>query len=319
LTGSLSCEFSDPNNIPDVAVRSYNAAGVATGAAFFITGIPVGNTVTYTAAGVPLIGSFWSLCFDALSPPCELPTYIDATLLVPTVTSGIKSVERYNPLSFEAGFDALKEASTAWSVVGMSLLVTNMQSDLNNGGTCAGAVVPYGTPISLEPSACYETMNQLPYNTYNGPLKYGTFSSYLGEKLQDYFFNDLSSSVPVRHSGGPDLYTACSIPVSGATDDSLNMRVEVKINYEFIVPSRIYTSVVPSMNVNYFNAVIATIRSMQFEASPLVGENPEHFKRIKSIAMKVAKNPTVRRLASDALSLTKGAAKVALPMLLAAL
>jgi len=323
-SGDIIAQFTDPADRPNLYLASYDVNGQMLDRIAFGATV-AGDIVTYVNQDeVPDAGVYFALEFDFASAPYDgiFPTHVDFSNFSLTIESGIGQFLRINPLAAEAGYQTLLQVATQWSITSMSLLVTNMQSDLNNGGTIAAAVVPYGTHISLEPGICYSQVTQLPYNSYNGQLSKGSHCSYLGERIQDYYFRDVfeTDAFGLRAIGGPSCYSTGSIPVAGSTVDSCNVRVAININYEFIIPSRIYTSVVSNVNLDYFVVMLAALKKYGFTVgSPLVGENPDHLRRIKTIAKKIAADPHVREAARHGINALTGLTKAALPALLSIL
>jgi len=236
--GNIVATFSDPAERPNLFLATYDAEGALIDRIAFGTTV-AGDVVTYVnQEEVPDAGVYFALEMDFTVAPYdgEFPTHLDLSGFTMDVQTGIGQFIKINPLANEAGYQTLLEVATQWSITSMSLLVTNMQSDLNNGGTIAAAVVPFGTHMSLEPSICYSQLTQLPYNTYNGQLQKGSHCSYLGERIQDYYFKHVydTDEFGYRSIGGPSCYSTGSIPVAGSTTDSCNVRVAININYEFI-------------------------------------------------------------------------------------
>jgi hypothetical protein len=301
---------------PDLSIEIYDADEILTSSHLF-TKVIAAKVCTYTVPAVIGLGSFWTLAMNLpLSANYTQPIWVDMRNWRVNQQSDLLSDTRIPAVADEANYNNIIAASTHWSITSMALLITNTQADLKNGGIIGAAVLPSDKIISHSPKICYTDITNLPYNKYTGKLANGAHVSMIGEKVQDYFFKDKRELT----TGGPSLIMAGHLP-SDEVNDVASLKVVVRINYELILPSICFPSEICSRNGDFFNELMGAIRMLTLGrvTSPLVGENPDHIRRIKEIAIKLAKDPRLRQAAMTALKAGYNVTKVALPVLMAAL
>lgn len=83
---------------------------------------------------------------------------------------------------FDTEFSTQNIDFDRYRITAQDVLVTYMGSDLSNGGVVASARTPY----SWSPSSdVYDSITQLPYDSYDGPLKTGTHVHWLPATIDD--------------------------------------------------------------------------------------------------------------------------------------
>lgn len=205
-------------------------------------------------------------------------------------------------------YSVLKEENTGHRMSAASLLCGFRGSDMNNAGIIGVARVPEGTPIpSGGAKAVYDWISALPYDNYTGPVKNGGHTFWMPKTLTDIKFKKRSDRLEESNM----LVIAFVVPGSTAGQIT-QFSIVAKSTWEWIYASQSMPQFIAPPGWNYLEALYAVLG--QYNPS---GENPDHMRKIKTIAQKIASNPAVRELASRALQLSVQAAKKALPALIA--
>jgi len=142
------------------------------------------------------------------------------------------------------GSRQLSTTAEQYFVLGQSLLVTYRGSTLDNGGLIATARVPSSTnsigsksdasaDLAAGGSQYYNWISSLQNNRYDGPLKTGAYSFYLGDDESDYFYKDTEDQAT-------DLpYLIAAFSTSTATAEN-NVRIKVITHIQFKSNSNLY-------------------------------------------------------------------------------
>ena len=126
-----------------------------------------------------------------------------------------------------------------------SLLVTYRGSTLDNGGLIATARLPASTnsigaksdasaDLSAGGSQYYNWLSSLQNNRYDGPLKTGGYTFYLGDDESDYFYRDTED----QRSDLPYLMAAFSSSTAAAEN---NVRIKVVTHIQYKSNSNVYS------------------------------------------------------------------------------
>lgn len=273
------------------------------------------TSTTFTFASVPDPGAFFSF---QLIPNIDNPHSIvklDASATFSVTTAHVDTIEADPALQLD--YEPILKAQRKWSHVGTCLVISNRQSTLADGGNCCVAAISRDYPISLYPTAMYDQVTQLHHTQYyTGRIANGVHASYLPEDMSQWFFK----SPDLNTTGGPTIYASFVAPNLQSSDDILSLNVSVQMHYEFIIPSQAFEPVLSMNNTDFLMAALGSIRRAELaEESRVIGENPDHLKRIASIARKVAQDEGVQQAAKSVWKVVKGAGKAALPLLATAL
>lgn len=215
----------------------------------------------------------------------------------------------YPPTSEDAIYDTLVESSSKYRLDAMSLLLQFRGADMSNAGSVAIALVPEGTNLPLnDPAACYEAIAKLPYDKYTGPLKLGAHCFWRPATIRELLFAD--NRVHDPRSVSNFIVVAWRSPATTAGQPP-EVIIKVDSVWEWIYDSQSLPQFRAPFGWSYLEALYASI-SMYNPA----GENPGHMKKIKDIAKKVASNPVVKKLATDAVNLGMQEAKKLLPAIM---
>lgn len=256
-----------------------------------ITAIEVGNTVSY--GGFDLITISPHTSFRMWLRPRTAPVkFTTITFPLQIVSQQVLlTTKKYYPIPKTSDWIGLLSSSTRWCLTAASLTLTNTASSLVNGGNCAIALLPSGVQYPKYPTAAFDFISGLPYNKYTGPAQTGCHCSYLADDLSQYFFQPMSN----QSIDGPKLVASFKTN-SGNVSTDVSLQVKINMVYEFITADVTRPHVVSPGHAAYFEAMIGGILRVT-DKSSLAGENPDHFAKIKEIAKKVAKDPTVRAAA----------------------
>lgn len=153
--------------------------------------------------------------------------------------------------------DAIQKDSDKFIVMAQSLLVTSQMSSNNNSGQCSTARLPGGSKL-MEKSAVqvspYEWLASLPYNSYNGPVKNGSYTFYLPDDERGYQYQQLGA-VPIK--GLPYLVAAYFAP-----DDAHSIRIQVDTIVQFTTNASLY-QLGPSPQLSDLNRVHYLLSALQ--------------------------------------------------------
>lgn len=218
----------------------------------------------------------------------------------------------YPPISEDSVYNTLTAQCTKYRMDAMSLLLQFRGADQTNAGSVAIALVPEGTNLPLnDPAACYTAISKLPYDRYTGPLKFGAHCFWRPATIRELLFTD-------NRVRDPQLASNFIVVawLSPATTAGQPPEVILKVDsiWEWVFDSQSLPQFRAPFGWSYLEALYASI-SMYNPAS----ENPNHIKKVKEIAKKVASNPVVRKLATDAVNMGLSEAKKLLPLLMGGL
>lgn len=159
--------------------------------------------------------------------------------------------------------NSLKDADTItrdadkFIVMSQSLLVTSQMSSNNNSGQCSTARLPGGSKL-MEKSAVsnspYEWIASLPYNSYNGPVKNGSYTFYLPDDERGFQYQQIGS---VPYKGLPYLVAAYYAP-----DDAHSIRIQVDTIVQFTTNASLY-QLGPSPQLSDLNRVHYLLSALQ--------------------------------------------------------
>ena len=140
--------------------------------------------------------------------------------------------------------DTLLNNAEKYFVLGQSLLCTADMSTINDGGVIATARLPGGSVVgeksgSIESDSWYEWVSSLPYNSYDGPVKRGSYSYYLPEDERGFFYRDVEEFFNL------DLPYLVSEFTAADTTESTIVRIKVCTIVQFTTNASLY-SLAPS-------------------------------------------------------------------------
>lgn len=138
----------------------------------------------------------------------------------------------------------ISDSASQAFVLGQSMLLTAEMSDINNGGQLAIARVPAGSPIgmdstqnlgSINTNNWYEWLASLSNNNYDGAVKDGGYSWYLGEDETAYFYrpmdNYFSKELP---------YLASEFTVIPSLAEAAVVRIKISTIVQFTTTASLY-------------------------------------------------------------------------------
>lgn len=172
-------------------------------------------------------------------------------------------------------------------VLGQSVLCTYQGSTLEDGGLASICRLPSNTIIgeksdvgavsNLQSNPYYDFLASIANNRYDGPLKDGLYSFYLGEDESNYFYR------PVEDAPYPDVpYIAAAYSTTGATFQNL-YRIKIITHVQFLSNNNIYSQA-PSPYMRDLK-LLHNVLSMV----PASYCNPLHKKQIADYLKKVGK------------------------------
>lgn len=138
----------------------------------------------------------------------------------------------------------IAESASQAFVLSQSLLLTAEMSDINNGGMLAIARVPAASPIgmdstqnlsSINTNNWYEWLASLANNNYDGPVKDGAYSWFLGEDETAYFYR------PIDNYFTKELpYLAAEFTVLPSLAESAVVRIKISTIVQFTTTASLY-------------------------------------------------------------------------------
>jgi hypothetical protein len=299
LTGTITC-------VQDVATEKFAVMLVSFDSKLQVIGTTLSAAYTvspYTVpATVPPPSSYFGIFLVAELDTNHLFTQYDSSTMALTVNTADQSSTFYSPVAADElnHYLATLDSCTSWSFVGCAVTVTNLAAGILSGGNVSTALVPYGSlqTIPTTPTTLYEWIQQRPYDNFDGPVANGSHASWLGEKVQDYYLRPMQDYNEAPH------IVACVNAPDQAPVVTLNVRVKIVAVYEFVCYTQLVHNEICPQNVEFFNKMLGVIRLHSLSSDEtLVGDNPDHMKRIKSLAKKVASNPAVRNVAKQAINM----------------
>ena len=213
------------------------------------TSVPEGYGCDFTIGdNVSLVGvSYMSIELIGTALPYRGPVY--TFMSKSSLTGATARVILPNHAQHVGVYD-IKDASTIAEsasqafVLAQSLLLTAEMSDINNGGMLAIARVPAGSPIgmdstqnlgSINTNNWYEWLASLANNNYDGPVKEGGYSWYLGEDETAYFYR------PIDNYFSKELpYLAAEFTVIPSLADAATVRIKISTIVQFTTTASIY-------------------------------------------------------------------------------
>lgn len=141
------------------------------------------------------------------------------------------------------GATTISSSSEEYFVTAQSLLVTSMASAINDGGVIATARVPGDTALGekTDPgaeaaaggSSVYGWLASLQNNRFDGRLKNGCYSWYLGDSEEDYFYRPVQEFLD-------DLPYMVAAFSSTVDDPSNTVRIKIVTHVQFKSNSNVY-------------------------------------------------------------------------------
>lgn len=228
--------------------RWYDASGAQTHTV--TTSVPANGLVSQTLNPVPATNVNAYMSFDV--------TFVSGGGYFGTVTAQLREIGP-NPtfavtlpdvanhcLVYDLnGAQVISQSAEMYFVSAQSLLCTFTGSDLNNGGLIATARVPADTvlgsksdqvPASITANPFYNWVASLSNNRYDGAIKDGSYSFYLGQDESDYFYK------PVEDSFTQDTpYLISCFNSTDSTQANL-LRIKVITHVQFTSNNNIYSA-----------------------------------------------------------------------------
>lgn len=311
----LSGDTAYTSNLQTVInITQYDTNFVRIGNVTSLAGVLAAGDLTFDMSAVVLNCSYVEFSITSNNNQPAVTSIITTGVSLNTSTINYSTIT-YAPMSNLNNWNGLVDVSTRWNLVAASLVVKNTASALANGGTVAIALLPTGVKHPSDARQLFNFISTLPYNKYNGPAKTGAHVSYIGDDISQYFFK----SIEEPNYPTPKL-VAAFLPATydGSQASSL---IEINMVYEFVTADQSRKSIVSPGHTQLFETMIGSmIRSCMIgDDLSLAGCNPDHIKRIKNIAKKIAKDPNVREIAKSVLSSAGKAAIKYSPLLLSAL
>lgn len=232
--------------------------------------------------------------------------------VVTSLTVG-QAIYQGDPLRAEQ-LDDLFRTSALWAPVACSTIVNCVQVLKERGGEFLSAYLPSNVGLSVpnDPASAWSQLVGYgrSYPVATNSFQHGAHATWVGARIQDYEFRRPFTDPKWLGLQKTALPSTVILAQRAKSDTASSIRYYIEFRVAFAVQtlnpviSMTMTPSCPSFCVLFLSIVAAH--------SLLVGENPDHMKRLIELAKKVATDPRVVALAKTGLS-------KAIPMLLSAL
>lgn len=132
--------------------------------------------------------------------------------------------------------DTITTNTTTYIPLAQSLLGTFEGSSLNNAGVIASARLPTGQAPGLtygdSPQSWYQWLADIPKNSFNGPVKKGTYSWYLGCDEASYFYRPVETQLYDQMD-----YIMAEATTNDTTNTTLRWQISSIFQYMTINPA----------------------------------------------------------------------------------
>jgi hypothetical protein len=209
----------------------------------------------------------------------------------------------YGKTSGEAAqLDALFSEANLWSPVALSALFNVDQLLKDAGGRFQVALLPSFIQQKL-PTALEDTWNAVAglsrsYPVAEAPYTNGSHGSWVGMRIQDYEWRKPFERTKVRN------YDANSLPILHFISRQVSNTTSFKYYLSFHCCLEVQT-VDPRIDMTWGaspSSLVPQLMSLFAKhGEELVGHNPDHFQRIKSLAKKAWADPTIRNILMTAI------------------
>lgn len=271
------------------------------GTRHFVLGLKVTN------ASAPYLINDLSFRFNALPA-----TATAGSKVVTSLTLG-KAIYQGDPTRAEQ-LDELFRTSALWAPVACSTIVNCVQVLKERGGEFLSAYLPSNVGLSVpnDPASAWSQLVGYgrSYPVATNSFQHGAHATWVGARIQDYEFRRPFTDPKWLGLQKTALPMTVILAQRAKSDTSSSIRYYIEFRVAFAVQtlnpviSMTLSPSCPSFCVLFLSIVAAH--------SLLVGENPDHMKRLIELAKKVATDPRVVALAKT------GLAK-AIPLLMSAL
>lgn len=215
----------------------------------------------------------------AYDPDHALPIIVRAN---PTVISTVPEKE------FSLYQSALDRAG-GYSITGLAGTLTCNSPEQFSGGLTYSALVPFSQSVPSFFDEAYNVVTQQQFYKYQGRAVEGAHGYWFPDSLDQL---EVHQKLYVYRTHR--LIMGINFTASGAASPSLEatftQRIELQHNLVTL------PSVVPPLHPYFIPSYFGALRE---EQALIFGCNPTHFQRLKKAAVKIAKNPAVKRAAKE--------------------
>lgn len=211
-------------------------------------------------------------------------------------------------------YSAILSSAQGISITGASVRCTCTTNYSWKGGQIAVASLPQGAVTELPsiPQNRFNYLTSLTTQQYSGSLLNGAHALYFPNQVSQLFFTDPG----VNRVFGPTLHVV-AIPqdMTGTYPNSSNtFYIRFTFDIEVLTTSPALSKYISPPVGPHWDAFT---RFMQENQNSLVGENPSHLSRMKSLVNKAAKDPVIRSSISSLIAAGGQTLMKVLPLLLA--
>lgn len=232
-----------------VQVTWYDIAGAQTHTA--ILAVPGGGDLEFTLNPVAATNiNFWLSARIVLLQDGfydgQVTVYVREDGVAPFMTLNLPDVANHFISNNLNGSNAIIDTADKAFVSAQSLLLTYIGSDLQNGGSLAIARVPADTVLGSkndivttnlpQSNPYYDWIASLSSNRYDGSIKEGGYTFYLGEDERDYFYTPAGLSYGISHP-----YIAAAFNTTDIGSQSGLIRIKVITHVQFTTSNNIYS------------------------------------------------------------------------------
>jgi len=233
----------------EVQVTWYDITGAQTHTA--ILAVPGGGNLEFTLNPVAAtnINSWLSIRVVLLQDGFydgQVTAFLREGGVAPFMSLNLPNVANHFISNNLNGSNAIIDTADKGFVSAQSLLLTYIGSDLQNGGSLAIARVPANTVLGSktdilssnipQSNPYYDWIASLSSNRYDGGIKDGGYTFYLGEDERDYFYRPVALNYGVSHP-----YIAAAFNSTDVGIQSGLIRIKVITHVQFTTSNNIYS------------------------------------------------------------------------------
>jgi hypothetical protein len=177
------------------------------------------------------------------------------------------------------------------AVTGFSAKLFNSVAGNYKSGEIVIRTIPghAGHTLPHDPVDLFKYLQSCPGDGHAGPLGKGAHWSFTPEKIQDWFFvPPVLSPEDAKLEQRPFVAMAWYAPSSSGTIGSvLGLSATVRMNYELLTTDLSVTQLAPSCDMYRLVDLAITLLALASKC----GENPDHMRKIATLASKVVRHP----------------------------
>lgn len=195
--------------------------------------------------------------------------------------------------------DSLLENAERFFVSAQSMLITSEMSSLNDGGVIATARLPGGSVVGdktgdVTSSTWYDWIASLPNNSYDGAVKNGAYSFYVGDDERSYFYRDVNTLI------GNELPQLVAEFTASDTTEASIVRIKIVTVVQFTTNASIFQSapspILPQLA--QMHQLLSVIQSSYCNRSHK-SDLKKNLRRAGKQLVKLLKNPRTYKTAAE--------------------